>query len=43
MSISSTAPWLEFYGDTPRSIDYPQTTMYQMVAAAAKKYPNNVA
>lgn len=43
MSISSTAPWLEYYGDTPRTIDYPQTTMYQMVAAAAKKFPNNTA
>lgn len=43
MSISSTAPWLDFYGDTPRSIDYPQKTMYQMVEAAAKKYPNNIA
>ncbi len=41
MSISNTAPWRAFYGSTPESIDYPQTTMYQQVAAAAKEYPNN--
>ncbi len=43
MSISSTAPWLAFYGDTPRNIDYPQKTMYQLVAEAARRYPNNTA
>ncbi len=43
MSISSTAPWLAFYGDTPRSIDYPQKTMYQLVAEAARRYPHNTA
>lgn len=43
MSISSTAPWLKFYGDTPRTIEYPQKTMYQMVASAARRFPNNIA
>ncbi len=43
MSISSTAPWTRFYGKTPRSIDYPQKTMYQMVADAARRFPNNCA
>ena len=43
MSISSTAPWLQFYGDTPRTIEYPQKTMYQLVRAAAKRFPGNVA
>ena len=43
MSISSTAPWLAFYGDTPRTIDYPQKTMYQMIQSAAKRFPNNIA
>lgn len=43
MSISSTAPWLAFYGDTPRNIDYPQKTMYQLVAGAARRYPHNTA
>lgn len=41
MHLSATAPWRAFYGNTPETIDYPQTTMYQQVAAAAKEYPNN--
>ncbi len=43
MSISSTAPWLAFYANTPRSIDYPQKTMYQLVADAARQYPDRTA
>ncbi len=43
MGISATAPWLNFYGNTPATIDYPHTTMYQMVARAGRKYPNNIA
>ncbi len=43
MRISSTAPWLKFYGNTPHTIDYPQKTMYEMVAAAARRFPNNIA
>ena len=41
MSLSANAPWRAFYGSTPETIDYPQTTMYQQVSAAAKEYPNN--
>ena len=43
MGISSTAPWLKYYGNTPATIDYPRKTMYQMIALTAKKYPNNIA
>ena len=43
MGISATAPWIAFYGDTPATINYPRKTMYQMVSAAAKQYPNNIA
>ena len=43
MSISTTAPWLKFYGDTPHTLEYPQNTMYQMIAKAAKRFPNNCA
>ena len=43
MGLSGSAPWTKFYGSTPATIDYPQTTMYQQVAAAAKKYPENIA
>ncbi len=43
MGISATAPWLAFYGNTPATIDYPRVTMYQLVAQAGRKYPNNIA
>ena len=43
MGLSASAPWLAYYGNTPASLDYPHKTMYQMVAIAARKYPDNVA
>ena len=43
MGLSASAPWLRYYGNTPASLDYPQMTMYQLVAAAAKKYPKSAA
>ena len=43
MSISSSAPWLKYYGDTPQHLKYPQKTIYEMVKAAADKYPKNYA
>ena len=43
MGISATAPWLNFYGDTPATIDYPRKTMYQLLRETAKQYPGNTA
>ena len=43
MGISATAPWLKYYGNTPAHLDYPRSTMYQMVRKAAKRYPANIA
>ena len=43
MGLSSSSPWLKYYGKTPASLDYPHATMYQMVAAAARRKPNHVA
>ena len=43
MGISASAPWLKYYGNTPASLDYPHKTMYQMVAAAAKRKPDHIA
>ena len=43
MGLSASAPWLSYYGRTPASLEYPHKTMYQMVASAAKKYPNHTA
>lgn len=39
MSISSTAPWLRFYGNMPHHIEYPELTLYQIVSKTAKNYP----
>jgi len=43
MTISSSAPWLKFYGDIPHHLDYPDLTLYQIIAQTAKKYPTNCA
>ncbi len=43
MGISASAPWRAFYGNTPTTLNYPHKTMYELVAEAAKKYPNHVA
>ena len=43
MGLSSSSPWLKYYGNTPASLDYPHATMYQMVAQAAKRKPENIA
>ncbi len=43
MSVSASAPWLKFYGDTPAHLTYPKTTIYQAVKAAGERYPDNVA
>jgi len=43
MGLSSSAPWREYYGNTPVSLDYPHVSMFEMVALAAGKYPENIA
>ena len=43
MSISASAPWLAFYGNTPATLNYPSCTMYQLLAEAGRKYPENTA
>ena len=43
MSFTASAPWLKYYGNTPAHLEYPHLTMYQMLSAAAKQYPNNIA
>ena len=43
MALSSSAPWIAYYGNTPATLDYPHKTMYQLLADAADKYPNNTA
>ena len=43
MSLSTNAPWLAYYGNTPASLSYPDKTMYQLVADTAATYPNHTA
>ncbi len=43
MGLSASAPWFKFYGDMPRTLNYPAKTIYELVRAAALKYPNDVA
>ena len=43
MSLSASAPWLAYYGNTPANLKYPNKTIYQLVADAAKQHPDNIA
>ena len=43
MGLASSSPWLKYYGNAPASLDYPHAPMYQLVAQAAKRKPNNTA
>lgn len=39
MTLSQTAPWLNYFGHIPHSIAYPEDTIYALVAKTAKQYP----
>ncbi len=43
MSLSASAPWLAFYGNTPASLSYPEKTMYALLADTARRYPSSTA
>ena len=43
MGLSASAPWRNYYGSTPASLDYPQLTMYQLLQQNSAQYPNNIA
>ncbi len=36
-------PWMNFYGDAPKSIDYPRVTMYEGLMRTVKQYPDRMA
>ncbi len=36
-------PWLRYYGKVPATLDYPATTLYEAVAATARRLPDTVA
>lgn len=37
------APWLEHYGDIPKTLEYHDGTMWTLIEEVAEKYPNYVA
>ena len=43
MSHSASAPWLNFYGSTSATLDYPRKTIYEVIRDTARQFPNNVA
>ena len=43
MSLSASAPWLNYYGTTPKTLEYPHVTMFELLAEVARKYPENIA
>ena len=43
MGLSASAPWRNYYGSTPATLDYPKLTMYQLLRRTAKQYPEYTA
>ncbi len=43
MKENIKTPWLEYYGDVPFNLEYPEYSMNDAVEETAKKYPDNVA
>lgn len=37
------APWLNFYGDVPKTLEYPDCSMADLVYKTAEHYPDNIA
>lgn len=42
-AVSAAAPWLRFYGKVPDRLDYPECSLYQMIAATARRTPDATA
>lgn len=40
MPQSHSAPWLNYYGAIPHSIDYPELTIYELIRETAYKFPS---
>ena len=43
MNTTTTYPWLRYYGRVPRSLDYPELTLYQAIAQTAARTPEAIA
>ena len=42
-TATTSKPWLEFYGDVPHTLDYPDLTLYEAVAGTARRIPQATA
>lgn len=42
-AAATERPWVRFYGAVPVSIDYPRVTLYEAVAATARRVPDAIA
>ena len=40
---SAARPWLRYYGHVPPSLDYPEVTLYEAIAATAQRRPDAIA
>jgi len=43
MALSASAPWRNYYGNTPATLDYPHLTMYQLLRRNAQQHGDNIA
>ena len=43
INAAETKPWLEFYGDVPESLDYPDVTLYERLMQTVERDPNAIA
>lgn len=41
--MSDPLPWLRFYGRAPATLDYPEVTLYEALAATARRAPDAIA
>jgi hypothetical protein len=40
---TGSRPWRHFYGSVPASLDYPEVTLYEALAATARRVPDAIA
>ena len=41
--MTESRPWHRFYGKVPASLDYPEVTLYEALAATARRVPGAIA
>lgn len=41
--MTQNPPWLRYYGKVPHSLNYPEVTLYEAVAATAARVPEDIA